>query len=81
MSSNKMWSPGDLLLISTWVQSEDRDVLKPALVIAVNNTGWGTLGQKWDGMILQENRLVWIHDAWRKRWSIIEAKCDGISFT
>lgn len=65
-----MWKPGDMLEYPVYDLQVDDEF--PALIIAVRDTGWGTLGQKWDGVLLCRGRIVSVREAWRKRWRIIK---------
>lgn len=67
-----MWNPGDMLIIPVYDDKAGIDDDFVAIVVAVKDTGWGTLGQKWDALILHRERIVTVRDAWRKRWRIVE---------
>jgi len=69
-----MWCPGDVLVIWEWDDEHSMEVKRVALVVSVTDTGWGTLGQKWDGVILHRGHIQRIDDAWRKRWSVVSIK-------
>lgn len=81
-----MWSPGTLLHIKSQrvddvlerrgvrgIHADNkRRKARLALVIGVNETGYGTKGPKWDALILSCDRLVELKDVWKfEDWFVV----------